>query len=84
MREYGQPDQADDIRGTPGGHFVVLSGYDKPARTVRVADPYGPHPYGPARDYWLSTDRVVCAILLGIVTHDANLLIIQPPGGRRP
>jgi hypothetical protein len=84
MREYGPKDQADDIRGTPGGHFVVLTGFDRPARTVRVADPYGPHPYGPARDYWLSIDRVVGAILLGIVTHDANLLIIQPPGGRRP
>jgi hypothetical protein len=84
MREYGPKDEADDIRGTPGGHFVVLTGYDRPARTVRVADPYGPHPYGPARDYWLSIDRVVAAILLGIVTHDANLLIIQPPGGRRP
>jgi len=83
MREYGPNDEGDDIRGTPGGHFVVLAGYDRPARTVLVADPYGPHPYGPTRDYWLGIDRAVGAILLGIVTHDANLLVIQPEGGQR-
>lgn len=77
-REYGPLDQADDIRGAPGGHFVVLTGYDRPARQVLVADPYGP-----ARDYWLKIDRAVGAILLGIVTHDANLLIIHPPRGHR-
>jgi hypothetical protein len=81
MREYGPQDLPDDVRGTPGGHFVVLAGYDRPARTVLVADPYGPHPYGPSREYWLNIDRVVGAILLGIVTHDANLLVIHR--GRR-
>lgn len=79
MREHGPLDAADDVRGTPGGHFVVLAGYDRPQRTVLVADPYGPHPYGSEREYWLAIDRAVGAILLGIVTHDANLLIIHPP-----
>ncbi len=79
MREYGPQDEADDVRGTPGGHFVVLAGYDRPARTVLVADPYGP-----SRDYWIRIDRAVGAILLGIVTHDANLLIIQPALGPSP
>jgi hypothetical protein len=77
-REYGPNDEPDDVRGTPGGHFVVLAGYDRPARKVLVADPYSPHPYGSARDYWLNIDRAVGAILLGIVTHDANLLIVSP------
>lgn len=81
MREYGPLDEPDDIRGTPAGHFVVLAGYDRPRRTVLVVDPYGPHPYGPSREYWLGIDRAVAAILLGIVTHDANLLVIHPPGG---
>lgn len=76
-REYGPHDEPDDIRGAPGGHFVVLAGYDRPARTVLVADPYGL-----TRDYWLSIDRAVGAILLGIVTHDANLLIIRPQRGQ--
>lgn len=78
MREYGPHDVPDDIRGAPGGHFVVIAGYDRPARTLMVADPYGP-----ARDYWIKIDRVVGAILLGIVTHDANLLIIHPPRGQQ-
>ena len=44
-----------------------------------VVDPYQPNPYGPALEYWISIDRVISAILLGIVTHDANLLVIHPP-----
>lgn len=83
-REFGPRDEPDDVRGTPGGHFVVLAGYDRPARTVLVADPYSPHPYGATRDYWLKIDRAVGAILLGIVTHDANLLVVSPPRGRPP
>ncbi|MBI4756771.1 MAG: hypothetical protein HY778_15410 [Betaproteobacteria bacterium] len=77
-REYGPHDAPDDVRGVPGGHFVVLAGYDRRNRSVLVADPYGPHPYGPSHEYWMSIDRVVGAVLLGIVTHDANLLVIQP------
>lgn len=82
MREYGPRDLPDDVRGAPGGHFVVLSGYDRPGRTVLVTDPYDPHPHGPDREYWLDIDRAVGAILLGIVTHDANLLIIRPNRGQ--
>lgn len=80
MREFGPRDEPDDVRGTPGGHFVVLAGYDRPARTVLVSDPYGTHPYGTSREYWLKIDRAVGAVLLGILTHDANLLVITPPG----
>lgn len=81
-REYGPDGLPDDIRGHPGGHFVVLAGYDITNRSVLVADPYGPHPFGPSHMYWMNIDRVVGAILLGIVTHDANLLVIHPPGKR--
>ncbi|MCU0841493.1 MAG: C39 family peptidase [Thiobacillaceae bacterium] len=77
-REHGPDSRPDDILGTPGGHFVVLAGYDRRQRGVLVADPYGPHPFGPSHEYWMGIDRVVGAILLGIVTHDANLLLIQP------
>jgi len=79
-REYGPNDTPDDIRGNPAGHFVVLAGYDRRARSVLVVDPYGPHPYGSSRRYWINIDRVLGAVLLGIVTHDANLLVINPPG----
>ena len=83
-REFGQNDRPDDIRGAPAGHFVVLAGYDREARTVLVADPYGPHPYSATRDYWIQIDRVVGATLLGMVTHDANLLVIHPARTRDP
>ena len=78
-REYGPEDIVDDIRGEPSGHFVVIAGYDRLRRHVLVVDPYQPNPYGAALEYWLSIDRVVAAILLGIVTHDANLLVVYPP-----
>jgi hypothetical protein len=77
-REYGPDDAPDDVRGTPSGHFVVMAGYNRKERTVLVADPYQPHPYGPTLEYWVSVDRVIGAVLLGIVTHDANLLVIHP------
>jgi hypothetical protein len=78
VREYGPQDLPDDLRGTPSGHFVIISGYDRNARRLLVADPYGPHPYGGTREYWIRMDRVVNAVLLGIVTHDANLLVVSP------
>jgi hypothetical protein len=81
-REYGPTDTKDDIRGLPSGHFVVIAGYNAARRRVLVLDPYQPHPYGRAHEYWISVDRAVGAILLGIVTHDANLLIIHPPPRR--
>ncbi len=83
-REYGPSDVPDDVRGTPSGHFVIISGYDRKARRLLVVDPYEPHPYGGTREYWIRMDRVVNAILLGIVTHDANLLIVSPRKGPRP
>jgi hypothetical protein len=80
-REYGPDDIKDDVRGTPSGHFVVIAGYDAERRRVLIVDPYQPHPYGTSHEYWISIDRAVGAVLLGIVTHDANLLIIHPPPG---
>ena len=81
-REYGPNDTPDDVRGMPVGHFVVIAGHDAVRRRVLVVDPYQPNPYGQSLEYWISIDRVVAAILLGIVTHDANLLVVYPR--RRP
>jgi hypothetical protein len=78
-REIGEINKPDDVRGEPSGHFVVLCGYDHDRRTVRVADPYLPNPLGRGNYYDIDVDRVICAILLGIVTYDANLLILTPP-----
>jgi hypothetical protein len=83
-REYGPNDEPDDIRGVPAGHFVVIAGYDVERRKVLVLDPYQKHPYGSTHEYWISIDRVIGAVLLGIVTHDANLLIIHPRNRQQP
>ncbi|MDQ6620808.1 MAG: C39 family peptidase [Pseudomonadota bacterium] len=83
-REYGPDDTPDDVRGYPTGHFIVLAGYDWDHRRVLVADPYGPNPFSRTQQYWINVDRVVNAVLLGIVTHDANLLVIAPPRPRGP
>jgi len=77
-REHGPSLEADDIRGFPTGHFVVLCGYDKEERQVLVADPLESNPVSGTNQYMVSIDRAICAILLGIVTYDANLLIIEP------
>ena len=69
---------ADDIAGEPTGHFVVLSGYDSGTGKVDVADPYTKNPHGEGLHYEIDLERVLCAILLGIVTYDANLLIVRP------
>ena len=83
-REFGPQDQPDDVRGLPSGHFVIIAGYDQQKRQLLVLDPYQQNPYGGLHEYWLSIDRVINAVLLGIVTHDANLLIIHPPDRAHP
>jgi hypothetical protein len=87
-RELGLDSIPDDIRGFPVGHFVVLAGYDQAKRTVLVADPLQPNPLQPnpranEQTYVVAIDRLKNAMLLGIVTHDANLLIIEPRTSRK-
>lgn len=69
---------ADDLRGEPTGHFVVLCGYDPKDRQVLVADPLGSNPQTPDRRYHVDIDRLICSIMLGTITYDANLLILRP------
>ncbi len=71
-------DEYDDVRGEPTGHFVILSGYDRERRRVIVADPLHDNPLQSGARYEVDADRLVGAILLGILTYDANLLVIQP------
>lgn len=78
-REFGPNCAYDDVRGEPVGHFVVMCGYNRQARTVQIADPLLPNPVARTQLYDVGIDRVICAILLGVLTYDANLLIIRPP-----
>lgn len=77
-RECADTLDFNDLRGTPSGHFVVLYGYNKETKHVLVADPHGMNPYSPTRKYEVPIDRVICSILLGILTYDANFLLICP------
>jgi hypothetical protein len=77
-REFGPDDDDDDVRGEPQGHFVVLCGYRRAKRSVLVADPFVAHPMAPATHYEVPLERVLGAILLGVLTHEANLLMIEP------
>jgi hypothetical protein len=79
-REYGEGDtlHEDDLRGESTGHFVVLSGYDKKQRQVFVADPLRPNPLSPTQYYPVHIYRLICAIMIGILTYDGNLIIIEP------
>ncbi len=78
-REFIKSDKKtifDDIRGEPQGHFVVLHGMTENGR-IMVADPYIKNPISETNYYVVNINRLINAIHLGIVTYDANLLIIS-------
>lgn len=68
----------DDVAGEPAGHFVVLHHYDEETHSVGVADPLASNPTFPEPNYVVPAPRLIASILLGIVTYDANLLLIEP------
>ncbi|MCC5795501.1 MAG: hypothetical protein JJT85_12330 [Chromatiales bacterium] len=76
-REIPDDNRSDDIHGEPVGHFVVLSGYDRKTRHVDVADPYEWNPLSRQRYYSVDMHRLIAAVLLGSLTYDANLLVIE-------
>jgi len=77
-REYGDNCDYDDIRGVPSGHFVVIYGYDARRRKALIADPLLPNPRSRTQLYSVSMSHLICSILLGVLTYDAKLLIIEP------
>lgn len=78
-REWGPDDEPDDLRGEPMGHFVVLHGYDRPSRQISIADPLQSNPHSSTRRYTVGIERVMSSILLGVLTYDANLIVMRPP-----
>ena len=72
----------DDVAGEPLGHFVVVHGLDASACHAAIADPYKYLPPFGSHSYTVPVDRLISAILLGIFTYDAKLLILTP-GDRR-
>lgn len=83
MRELPDTNADDDVAGEPSGHFVVLAGYDRALRQVRIADPYSANPFAADGVYSVDIRRLVGAVFLGIATYDASLLVIEPRRGTR-
>jgi hypothetical protein len=78
MRDVPETNEDDDVRGEPVGHFVVLTGYRRDTREILIADPVQSNPLVSSRYYAVKTPRLIGAILLGTMTYDANLLVIEP------
>jgi hypothetical protein len=76
-REISVSNKFDSIKGEPVGHFAIINGYDSNANSVSLADPMNPNPLK-SQYYNVTFDRLINSIMLGIVTYDANLLVIEP------
>lgn len=80
-REYITPQNEilyNDIKGYPTGHFVILAGYDEAKKYVIVADPNTDNLVSGDNYYSVKVGRLINSIMLGVLTYDANILIIQP------
>ena len=78
MRDIPETNADDDVRSEPVGHFVVLTGYRRITGEILIADPLQSNPLTGSRYYAVDTHRLIGAILLGAMTYDANLLVIEP------
>lgn len=79
-REVWATGEEDDIRGEPSAHFVIIYGLDEDKRHVTIADPLGAdQPFG-SHIYRVRIERLMCAIMLGVLSYDSALLVIEPPG----
>jgi hypothetical protein len=76
-------DEPDDVRGEPVGHFVVVCGYYPRTDRFTVHDPSRHIPFSRTGIYTVEARRLIPAILLGDVTYDANLLVLQRGGRTR-
>jgi len=72
----------DSVAGTPTGHFVVVHGYDESTDSVLVADPLRENTRFPSHNYRVGIVRLLGAILVGLLTYDGNLLVLDPDGVR--
>jgi len=68
----------DSVRGSATGHFVVVHGYDPVTDSVLIADPLHDNPRYQSATYRVGIMRLLGAILLGVLTYDANLLVVEP------
>ncbi len=74
-RELGPDD--DDVRGEPTGHFVVICGYYPKSDRFVIRDPSFHIPFSRSGRYSVPAERLISAILLGDLTYDAVLLVLE-------
>ncbi|MEZ6139374.1 MAG: cysteine peptidase family C39 domain-containing protein [Zavarzinella sp.] len=77
-RWHNEQSIPDDITGTPTGHFVVVHGIDPTRRRFDIADPLLQKPFPGRHNYDVPIRRFFNALMLGIMTNDAKLLVIEP------
>lgn len=75
-RENPLTNEADDIKGEPAGHFVIIDGYENNG-DFTICDPYHKNPINFTNHYSMDGNRLLNSILLGISTYDGNLLLIE-------
>lgn len=78
-REYTDENDrsvSDDIKGDPCGHFVVLYGLDE-KKNFLVADPDCTNPLCKGPYYKVDKFRLIHSILLGVMTYDGNVLVVE-------
>jgi hypothetical protein len=80
-REVWSTGEPDDVRGEPSAHFVIIFGLDRDRRHVTIADPLGEEqPFG-SHVYHVKFERLIGAILLGVLSFDSGLLVLEPGPG---
>jgi hypothetical protein len=57
----------------------VLYGYHTLTREVLIADPLRENPLVGDQHYSVGIHRLLGAIMLGVLTYDGNLLVLEPP-----
>lgn len=73
----GSNSSKNDVLGTPEGHFVVLESYDPGSRLVTLRDPWIENPYSQDLKYQITKDHLLTSFLMGLLTYDANLTVIE-------
>jgi hypothetical protein len=67
----------DDINGMPQGHFVVICGITGDKSHVFIADPFDNNPTFGGQKYWVDIQHFINSVLIGVITYDANFIVIK-------
>lgn len=76
-RERNEDNEYDDVMGSPQGHFVILAGMIKNGSQVEIYDPLDDNPISKTNNYKIDTTRFINSILIGAITYDANIIVIE-------